>query len=93
MTMMRTSDARACSIRLPARPTMRHARAPVASAVGLLHMMGLRGSRVVTSKIRRGPFDVRQMESEIQPGLARVREDVRRRTARLASSASARGRR
>ena len=67
--------------------------APVAPAIGLIHMMGLRGSRVVTLKIRRGPFDVRQMESEIQPGLARVREDVRRRTVRLAGSASARGRR
>jgi hypothetical protein len=58
-----------------------------------LHMMGLRGSQLVTLKIRRGPFDVRQMESEIQPGLARVREEVRPRTVRLARRGSARGRR
>ncbi len=64
--------------------------APVAPAVGLLHMMGLRGSRVVMLKIRRGPFDVRQMESEIQPGLARVREDVRRPRVRLARSGAGR---
>jgi tetratricopeptide (TPR) repeat protein len=40
-------------ITLAEAPTMRRACAPVAPAVGLLHMMGRRGSRV-TLKIRRG---------------------------------------
>ncbi len=74
---------------LPAAESGHEKSATVAPVVGLLHMMDLRGSRVVTLKIQRGPFDVRQMESEIQPGLARVREDVRR----LARSGSTRGRR